>query len=105
MARVLLIANPENATIEELKQVSRVGSNETATRCSAIQIMATLVKPIRSNAAMRRWFGMVCPRSGAFFAIEASHSDSATYQAFLDEADKTISFQRTTNILIMDTAS
>ena len=26
--------------------------------------------------------------------IEASHSDSATYQAFLDEADKSISFQR-----------
>jgi len=37
--------------------------------------------------------GMVCPRSGAFFAIEASHSDSATYQAFLDQADKNISFQ------------
>jgi len=35
--------------------------------------------------------GMVCPRTGQFFAIEASHSDSATYQAFLDEADKTIS--------------
>jgi len=49
--------------------------------------------------------GMVCPRSGEFFAIEASHSDSATYQAFLDEADKRISFQRTTNILIMDNAS
>jgi transposase len=31
----------------------------------------------------------------AFFAIEASHSDSATYLAFLDEADKCISFQRT----------
>jgi len=49
--------------------------------------------------------GMVCPRSGEFFAIEASHSDSATYQAFLDEADKSIAFQRTTNILIMDNAS
>ena len=49
--------------------------------------------------------GMVCPRSGEFFAIEASHSDSATYQAFLDKADKSISFQRTTNILIMDNAS
>jgi len=35
--------------------------------------------------------GMVCPRSAEFFAIEASHSDSATYQAFLDEADKSIS--------------
>lgn len=49
--------------------------------------------------------GMVCPRTGQFFAIEASHSDSVTYQAFLAEADKTVSFQRTTNILIMDNAS
>jgi transposase len=49
--------------------------------------------------------GMVCPRTGQFFAIEASHSDSVTYQAFLDEAHKTVSFQRTTNILIMDNAA
>ena len=49
--------------------------------------------------------GMVCPRTGEFFAIEASHSDSVTYQAFLDEADKAVSFERTTNILIMDNAS
>jgi hypothetical protein len=39
MARPLLMAHPENTTIEELKQVSRVGSNETATRCSAIQML------------------------------------------------------------------
>ena len=39
MPRPLLIAHRENATIEELKQVSRVGSNETATRCSAIQML------------------------------------------------------------------
>jgi hypothetical protein len=32
--------------------------------------------------------GMVCPRSAELFAIEASHSHSATYQAFLDQADK-----------------
>jgi len=49
--------------------------------------------------------GMVCPRTGQFFAIEASHSDSPTYQAFLDEANKTVFFQRTTNVLIMDNAS
>jgi len=49
--------------------------------------------------------GIVCPRTGQFFAIEASHSDSVTYQAFLDEASKTISFQRATNVLIMDNAS
>jgi septum formation topological specificity factor MinE len=39
MAQSLLIADPQNATIEELKQVSRLGSNKTATRCSAIQIL------------------------------------------------------------------
>jgi putative transposase len=49
--------------------------------------------------------GRVCPRTGQFFAIEASHSDSVTYQAFLDEAGKTVSFQRATNVLIMDNAS
>jgi putative transposase len=49
--------------------------------------------------------GMVCPRMGQFFAIEASHSDSVTYQAFLDQASNTVSFQRTKNVLIMDNAS
>jgi hypothetical protein len=39
MAQPLLIAHPHNATIEELKQVSRLGSNETATRCSASQML------------------------------------------------------------------
>ena len=49
--------------------------------------------------------GMVCPRTGEFFAIEASHSDSLTFQAFLDEADKDIEFKRPKNILILDNAS
>ena len=49
--------------------------------------------------------GMVCPRTGQFFAIEASHSDSVTFQAFLDEAEKFVEFQRATNVLIMDNAS
>lgn len=49
--------------------------------------------------------GMVCPRTGQFFAIEASHSDSETFQAFLSEANKTVTFQRTKNVLIMDNAS
>jgi hypothetical protein len=39
MVRLLLTPYPENATIEELKAVSRIGSNETATRCTAIQII------------------------------------------------------------------
>ena len=49
--------------------------------------------------------GMVCPRTGEFFAIEASHSDSDTFQAFLDEATKFVSFQRPKNILILDNAA
>ena len=49
--------------------------------------------------------GMVCPRTGQFFAIEASHSDSVTYQAFLDEAEKHVTFQRAKNVLIMDNAT
>ncbi len=49
--------------------------------------------------------GMACPRSGEFFAIEATHSDSDTFQTFLDEADKSITFQRSRNVLILDNAS
>lgn len=49
--------------------------------------------------------GMICPRSGEFFAIEASHSDAEIFQAFLDEAAKGISFQRPINILVLDNAS
>ena len=55
----------------------------------------------RETAAM----GMVCPRTGQFFAIETSHSDVETFQAFLDEAAKMIDFQRTKNILILDNAT
>jgi type IV secretory pathway TrbD component len=62
MARPLLIAHRENATIEELKQVSRVGANETVTRCTAMQMLlagadrklvcnALLV----TNRALRKW--------------------------------------------------
>ena len=49
--------------------------------------------------------GMVCPRTGEFFAIETSHSDSETFQAFLNEADKCIELQRPRNVLILDNAS
>ena len=49
--------------------------------------------------------GMVCPRTGEFFAIETSHSDSETFQAFLDEAQNQIILQRTNNILVLDRAS
>jgi len=49
--------------------------------------------------------GMICPRTGEFFAIETSHSDAETFQAFLDEAGSTIGMERSKNILILDNAS
>jgi len=49
--------------------------------------------------------GMVCPRTGQFFAIETTHVDSDVFQAFLDEADKYIQRKRPRNIIILDNAS
>jgi transposase len=65
MARPLLTPNPENATIEELKLVSRVGSSETATRCTAIQMLLAgadrelVCKALLiSNRALRKWINL-----------------------------------------------
>jgi hypothetical protein len=62
MARALWIANPENATIEALKQVSRLGSIETATRCTAIQMLLAGANRdlfcnarLATNRALRKW--------------------------------------------------
>ena len=49
--------------------------------------------------------GMVCPRTGQFFALELSHSDGEMFQIFLDEANKTVALERPRNLLIMDNAS
>jgi transposase len=49
--------------------------------------------------------GTVCPRTGEFFAIEASHCDTDVFQAFLDEAAASITPTRKRNILILDNAS
>ena len=68
MAPPLLIPDPENATIQELKQVSRVGSNETATRCTAIQMLLAgvsreLVRDalLVTNRALRKWINRFNP--------------------------------------------
>ena len=39
MARLLLKPNPDNATISELKELARIGSSETALRCTALQML------------------------------------------------------------------
>lgn len=49
--------------------------------------------------------GMVCPRTGEFFALEVSHVDTDMFQAFLDEAARTIQPARKRNIIILDNAS
>ena len=49
--------------------------------------------------------GLICPRTGEFFAIETSHSDTETFQAFLTEANATIKLKRPKNIMILDNAS
>ena len=55
---------------------------------------------IRMNAC-----GMVCPRSGQFYALEFSHSDVETFQVFLDHANQDVQLQRPRNLLICDNAS
>jgi transposase len=49
--------------------------------------------------------GCVCPRTGEFFAIEASHCDTDVFQAFLDEAAASLAPVRKRNLLILDNAT
>jgi transposase len=49
--------------------------------------------------------GMVCPRTGEFFALELSHSDGEMFQIFLDQANTDLPPGRPRNLLIMDNAS
>jgi len=79
MARPLLIADPENATIEELKQVSRVGCNETDRRCSAIQmLLAGIGRELVCNAllvtnrALRKWINRFSQSHRAHLADDQS---------------------------------
>ena len=49
--------------------------------------------------------GVVQPRTGQFYALEFSHSDTEMFQIFLDHANRDLSFDRTRNLLILDNAS
>jgi len=46
-----------------------------------------------------------CPRTGAFYALEFSHSDGETFQVFLDRANRDIGFEQSRNVFICDNAS
>jgi hypothetical protein len=72
MARALFTPELENASIEELKQLSRIGSSETATGCNAIQMLLAgisreLVRDalLVSKRALRRWIN--CFNEGCIF--------------------------------------
>jgi len=49
--------------------------------------------------------GMVCPRTGQFYALEFTHSDSEVFQRFLEEANQDVTLDRARNLLICDNAS
>lgn len=49
--------------------------------------------------------GLVCPRTGQFYALEFSHSDGEVFQCFLDQAGADLALERPRNLLILDNAS
>lgn len=49
--------------------------------------------------------GLVKPRTGEFYALEFSHSDTEIFRIFLEHANCDISFERPRNLLILDNAS
>lgn len=55
---------------------------------------------IRMNVA-----GMICPRTGEFYALEFTHSDRECFQGFLNHANSDLKPPRRRNILICDNAS
>jgi transposase len=49
--------------------------------------------------------GMIRPRSGDFYALEFSHSDTEVFQVFLDHANQDLKLERKRNLIICDNAT
>lgn len=49
--------------------------------------------------------GLVCPRTGEFYALMIPHSNTTIFQIVLDNANADITFERKRNLLILDNAS
>lgn len=49
--------------------------------------------------------GMVCPRTGIFYALEFTHVDKDVLQVFLDNANEDLQLERPKNIIICDNAT
>jgi len=49
--------------------------------------------------------GLISPRTGQFYALEFTHSDSEVFQVFLDHANQDVKRERPRNIIICDNAA
>lgn len=49
--------------------------------------------------------GLVCPRTGKFYALMFPHSDTTVFQIFLNNANADLAFERKRNLVILDNAS
>ncbi len=94
MARPLLIPNPENATLEELKQLldqpdvdiwlaDESGVEGDPRPRKRWDKKGTKTGVTQNGGHLRmNVIGMVGPRTGQFFAIEASHCDGLLIKRF-----------------------
>jgi len=49
--------------------------------------------------------GMVCPRTGDFYALEFTHVDTDVFQVFLEQANKDLKLEQPRNIIVCDNAT
>jgi transposase len=49
--------------------------------------------------------GLVNPRTGQFYALEFTHTDSQVFQVFLEHANQEVKLERSRNIIICDNAA
>jgi transposase len=64
-----------------------------------------IVVPYEGSHIRMNVTGMVCPRTGEFYSLIFTHTDTQVFQVFLDHANTDIQLQRKRNILICDNAS
>ena len=62
-------------------------------------------QPYQGTHSRMNATGTVCPRTGEFYALIFSHSDTQVFQTFPDHANCDIHFERPKNLLILDNAN
>jgi transposase len=64
-----------------------------------------IVVPYEGSHVRMNVTGMICPRTGEFYSLMFTHTDTQVFQVFLDHANTDIRLERKRNILICDNAS